>query len=31
MIDPQLQGQTWIRQREGENLTVIGLGANRWL
>jgi dynein heavy chain len=31
MIDPQLQGQTWIRQREGENLTVIAMGSNRWL
>lgn len=31
MIDPQLQGQTWIRQREGENLSVIGLGSNKWL
>lgn len=31
MIDPQLQGQTWIREREKENLTVIGIGSNKWL
>jgi len=26
MIDPQLQGIAWVRQREGENLVIVRLG-----
>merc|ERR1719453_2379241 len=31
MVDPQLQGVKWIRQRIGENLTVLQFTMNRWL
>jgi dynein heavy chain len=31
MIDPQLQGVKWIRQRIGEDLTAIQLTQHHWL
>ena len=31
MIDPQLQGVKWIKQRYGEELTTIQLTQNNWL
>ncbi|KAJ8921300.1 hypothetical protein NQ315_013774 [Exocentrus adspersus] len=31
MIDPQLQGVKWIKQRYGDNLTVIRLGQKSYL
>ncbi|CAD7941439.1 unnamed protein product [Amoebophrya sp. A120] len=31
MIDPQLQGVKWIKQRFGEDLTTIQLSQNNWL
>merc|ERR1719387_2135592 len=31
MIDPQLQGVRWIKQRYGEDLTVLQLTQNQWL
>eukprot|EP00746_Dinoflagellata_sp_MGD_P094656 gnl/MRDRNA2_/MRDRNA2_37720_c0_seq1.p1 gnl/MRDRNA2_/MRDRNA2_37720_c0~~gnl/MRDRNA2_/MRDRNA2_37720_c0_seq1.p1 ORF type:complete len:2173 (+),score=502.56 gnl/MRDRNA2_/MRDRNA2_37720_c0_seq1:470-6520(+) len=31
MIDPQLQGVKWIKQRCGEDLTVLQLTMNNWL
>ena len=31
IIDPQLQGVTWIRNREGANLKVVRLGARGYL
>jgi len=31
MIDPQLQGVKWIKQRLGEDLTVLQLTMNNWL
>merc|ERR1719387_98853 len=31
MIDPQLQGVRWIKQRYGEGLTVLQLTQNQWL
>eukprot|EP00742_Colponemidia_sp_Colp-10_P004139 GILJ01004417.1.p1 GENE.GILJ01004417.1~~GILJ01004417.1.p1 ORF type:complete len:2854 (+),score=646.67 GILJ01004417.1:919-8562(+) len=31
MIDPQLQGIKWIKQREGEQLTIIQLTMPKWL
>jgi len=31
IIDPQLQGQIWIRGAMGENLIVINPNQNRWL
>eukprot|EP00744_Colponema_vietnamica_P000937 GILI01001621.1.p1 GENE.GILI01001621.1~~GILI01001621.1.p1 ORF type:complete len:2798 (-),score=990.63 GILI01001621.1:124-7776(-) len=31
MIDPQLQGQKWIRGREGDELAVIQLTQDRWI
>lgn len=31
MIDPQLQGVKWIKQRFGEDLTCLQLGQHRWL
>merc|ERR1719498_984894 len=31
MIDPQLQGVTWIKQRFAESLTVIQLTQNNWM
>eukprot|EP00929_Paragymnodinium_shiwhaense_P077081 TRINITY_DN3967_c0_g2_i2.p1 TRINITY_DN3967_c0_g2~~TRINITY_DN3967_c0_g2_i2.p1 ORF type:complete len:4576 (+),score=1729.31 TRINITY_DN3967_c0_g2_i2:93-13820(+) len=31
MIDPQLQGVKWIKQRVGEDLTVLQFTMNQWL
>merc|ERR1740129_395928 len=31
MIDPQLQGVKWIKQRVGEDLTVLQFTMNNWL
>ena len=31
MIDPQLQGVKWIKQRLGEDLTVLQFTMNQWL
>merc|ERR1719424_2153074 len=31
MIDPQLQGVKWIKQRIGEDLTVLQFTMNNWL
>jgi dynein heavy chain len=31
LIDPQLQGVKWLKQRCGEELTVIQLTQNNWL
>eukprot|EP00928_Gymnodinium_smaydae_P023763 TRINITY_DN1947_c0_g1_i2.p1 TRINITY_DN1947_c0_g1~~TRINITY_DN1947_c0_g1_i2.p1 ORF type:complete len:4562 (+),score=1174.36 TRINITY_DN1947_c0_g1_i2:66-13751(+) len=31
MIDPQLQGVKWIKQRIGEDLTVLQFTMNQWL
>merc|ERR1719502_2012700 len=31
MIDPQLQGVKWIRQRIGEDLTIVQFTMNQWL
>ena len=31
MIDPQLQGLKWIKQKYGENLKVIRLGQKGYL
>lgn len=31
LIDPQLQGSTWIRGHEGEDLVVFSLTQDRWM
>merc|ERR1719502_2486556 len=31
MIDPQLQGVKWIKQRIGEDLTIVQFTMNQWL
>merc|ERR1719473_1897125 len=31
MIDPQLQGVKWVRQRVGEDLNIVQFTMNRWL
>jgi dynein heavy chain len=31
MIDPQLQGVTWIKQRFADTLEVIAFTRNKWL
>ena len=31
LIDPQLQGQKWIKGREGSDLKVLQLGQRNWL
>jgi len=31
MIDPQLQGVKWIKQRIGEDLNIVQFTMNRWL
>ncbi len=31
MVDPQLQGVKWIKQRYGEEITTIQLSQNNWL
>jgi len=31
MIDPQLQGVKWIKQREGDDLTPLQFTQNKWL
>lgn len=31
IIDPQLQGSGWIKQKEGEELEILQLTQDRWL
>jgi ABC-type dipeptide/oligopeptide/nickel transport system ATPase component len=31
LIDPQLQGIKWLKNREGDNLQIVQIGQKRWL
>ena len=31
LIDPQLQGSRWLKEREGDDLTIIQLSQKKWM